>query len=104
MTLRRIAGNRRERREEVIFRAWLLPDPQNSYDSNAVAVALDDGQCIGYLAREFAAEFQSPLLQLDDEGFVCHCRAKLIGGYGDKRSLGVLLDVRDPREGLRVPF
>jgi tetratricopeptide (TPR) repeat protein len=104
MTLRRLAGNRRERREEVLLRAWLLPEPHNPYDRNAVAVVLDDGQCVGYLAREFAGEFQPALLELEAEGFACYCRAKLVGGYGDKRSLGVVLDVRDPRDGLRAPF
>jgi hypothetical protein len=104
MTLRRLAGNRRERQQEVIFRAWLLPDPQNPYDTNAVVVALDDGQRVGHLDRKYAVEFQPELRQLDAEGYVCYCRAKLIGGYGDRRFLGVLLDVRDPREGLRSIF
>jgi HIRAN domain len=104
MTLRRLAGYRRQRRQEVVFRAWLLPDTQNPYDGNAVVVVLDDGQQLGHLDRDYAAEFQPALLQLDAEGFVCHCRAKLIGGYGDKPSIGVLLDVRDPRQDLRVPF
>jgi hypothetical protein len=49
MTLRRLAGYRRQRRQEVVFRAWLLPDTQNPYDGNAVVVVLDDGQSLGTL-------------------------------------------------------
>ena len=104
MSLRRVSNGRRERGEEVVFRVWLVPDVGNPYDANAVAVLLDDGKQVGHLAREWATEFAAPLRELYDDGLAPYCRAKLTGGYAEKAHFGVVLDVRDPREGLIAPF
>ena len=104
MPLRRVSNGRRERGEEVVFRAWLVPDAGNPYDVNAVAVLLDDGKRIGHLAREWAEEYRAPLDELYREGLAPHCRAKLIGGCGTKASFGAVLDIRDPKDGLVAPF
>jgi hypothetical protein len=104
LVLRRVSDGRRERGEEVVFRAWLVPDLGNRYDPKAVVVLLDDGKRIGHLGREWAEEYQAPLDVLYREGLAPYCRAKLIGGCGDKASFGVLLDVRDPKDGLVAPF
>jgi hypothetical protein len=104
LSLRRLSAGRRERGDEVVFRAWLVPEPGNIYDPNAVAVLLDDGKRVGYLAREWAAEYIAPLQELCNSGLAPHCRAKLTGGHGDKTHFGVVLDVRDPNDGLIGAF
>lgn len=104
LTLRRIGDGRSSPNAEILFRAWLVPDPQSPYDPNAVAVMTDDGKRVGHLDRDFAREYQPPLLELGRQGYAPHCVAKLIGGYGHKKHFGVMLDVRDPREGLLSAF
>jgi HIRAN domain len=104
MALRRVSNGRRERGEDLVFRAWLLPDIGNPYDSKAVVVLLDDGKAIGHLPREWASEYHVPLIELRNQGYAPWCRATLIGGYREKKSFGVLLDVRDPHDGLLMPF
>jgi hypothetical protein len=44
---------RRERGEDVVFRAWLLADANNPCDSNAVAIVLNDGKQAGHLAADW---------------------------------------------------
>ena len=98
------SDGRRERGEEVVFRAWLIRDKENPYDPNAVVVLLDDGKRIGHLEREWAVEYQAPLDARWRDGLAPYCRARLVGGCGDKEHFGVLLDVRDPKDGLVAPF
>jgi hypothetical protein len=104
MTLRRIADGRTGPGIDVLFRAWLLAESTNPYDSNAVAIATDDGKQVGYLPREWAKEYHAPLSELRSQDFAPYCVATVIGGYGHKKSFGVLLDVRDPKHGLVSAF
>ncbi len=92
--LRRIAGGRTERGERVEFRVVLVPEPNNKYDRNAVAVYADSGGVIGYLSREDAEEYQ-PTIVAFIRGRNGHpsCRAVMAGGQGQKRSIGVWLDI-----------
>jgi hypothetical protein len=46
-------------------RAALVPEPDNRYDPNAVAVWIDDRYPVGHLPRHLAAEFSSRLERLD---------------------------------------
>src|SRR5919108_4686988 len=52
--IRRISAGRRERDEAVEFIAFILPEPTNAYDPNAVAVFSDRGRKLSYLSREDA--------------------------------------------------
>jgi hypothetical protein len=71
--------------------AALVPEPENLFDSNAVAVKIQ-GQTVGYLARADARRYQRRLLALAQS---LEVPAKLIGGTRDKPSFGVLLDCRE---------
>src|SRR5262245_22659453 len=101
---RRIADGRTGPGIDVRFRAWLLPDSNNPYDSNAVAILTDDGMRVGHLPREWAKEYHLPLAELRSQDFAPYCVATVIGGYGHKKSFGVLLDIRDPKDGLVAAF
>lgn len=92
--LRRIADGRTERGEHVEFRAVLVPEPENKYDENAVAVYAEAGGVIGYLDRELAAERQEDIIAhvRDKKSHPC-CMAVMRGGRGEKRSIGVWLDI-----------
>jgi hypothetical protein len=78
--------------------ATLVPEPDNVFDVNAVAVQIS-GMTVGYLSRPEARRYQRRLLALEHAMVV---PAKLIGGTDEKPSFGVLLDCREV-EALRVP-
>lgn len=59
---------------------------------------------VGHLPREYAKEYQAPLAELQHQGHAPYCVATVIGGYAHKTHFGVLLDLRDPRDGLIAPF
>jgi hypothetical protein len=93
--LRRVAKSGR------LFTAVLMPEPTNPYDRNAICVTAEAGKTVGYLDRAWAVEYQEVFALLARHGRVGACRAKLIGGVGNKKSYGVLLNLRD-RESLLV--
>ena len=84
-----------------VFTVKLVPEPQNPYDSNAVAIMTEDERTIGYLARAVARSYQAKLLQ---QPRPVTCPAKLTGGEGGKTHLGVVLDFEDVREALGLPL
>jgi hypothetical protein len=94
--LKTLAGDRRERGEEVIFTAALVPEPSNQYDPNAIKVCIHGGQQIGYFAKGDAAEYVPVSRALLARHAVGLCRARLIGGTLGKPSIGVQLDLAEP--------
>lgn len=87
---------------EVI--AALVPEPENSHDSNAVKVVID-GRLVGYLSREDAALYRPGLLRLMESHAGPIALAGQIVGGGQREDrigmLGVFLD-HDPADfGLR---
>ena len=69
--------------------AWLVPEPQNPHDRNAVAVWINGGE-VGHMGRRHAEVWQPELLRLSSwyQASVA-CRALLKG----KRKVGVWLEV-----------
>ena len=103
LEIKRIAGDRLKRGEEVIFTAILVREPDNQYDANAIAVIGSFGKKIGHLSRDYAIEFQ-PLLQLcEAQGLTATCSAKMFGGTGRKQNIGVWLDI-EPADVLMERF
>jgi hypothetical protein len=94
--LKALSGDRRLRGEYVAFTAALVPEPQNAYDPNAIAVYISGGTRVGYLSREDAEEYREVAKRLTALKAVGLCQAKLIGGTPDKPSIGVVLDVAYP--------
>jgi hypothetical protein len=77
--------------------ASLVPEPSNAHDANAVRVDID-GQPVGYLERELAAEYSPVLLAGGHRAYECEC--ELFGGWdrgeGDRGNYGVRLDLAAP--------
>ena len=67
--------------------ATLLPEPDNPFDGNAVAVLVEN-ETVGYLTRADARRYRRRLLALSEPMQV---PAKVIGGTRDKPFFGVLL-------------
>jgi hypothetical protein len=75
--------------------AILVPQPDNSYDANAISVQIQ-GHIVGYLARDVAAEYGPGLRQrMDEFGAYVALRGVIVGGgyYHDGPGrLGVWLE------------
>ena len=86
--------------EKRWFRAVLIPEPQNPYDPNAIAVWSEVGQ-IGYLAADAAEDFADVFAILRAQGANAgSCPAHLTGGEPGKPSLGAVLVLSDPHHCL----
>ena len=103
LEIKRIAGDRLKRGEEVVFTASLVRDPENQYDANAVAVIGSFGKQIGHLSRDYAVEYQPLLQRLEAQGLTATCSAKMFGGTERKPSIGVWLDI-EPADVLAARF
>jgi hypothetical protein len=95
-TLRSLAGSRLKSGETVVFTAAIVPEPQNSFDPQALAVYVYRGGQVGYLSREDAAEYKDVTAALIAGKLVGLCSARLIGGTAAKPSIGVTLDLAEP--------
>ena len=98
--LEAIAGGRSEEGADFERWAYLIPEPENPYDRNAVAVYID-GQKVGHLGRRDAVDYQALLQQLWTKGSArAVCRANVRGGWdrggGDAGHFGVKLALARP--------
>jgi hypothetical protein len=73
----------------------LVPEPDNPYDGNAVAVVTEGDATVGYLSRAVAKSYQKHLMR---QPSVVTCPAKLTGGEPGKPSIGVVLDFEEVRK------
>lgn len=97
----KVANSRR------MFSAVLIPEGDNRYDSNAVAVcALDDITnrttgvsdllLIGYINRQKAESYRKAIMKLPEGKRAVLIKAKLIGGNFTGPLLGVTVDLPTP--------
>jgi hypothetical protein len=79
--LEAIAGGKHEIACNLEKWAYLVREPDNPYDRNAVAVVIDD-RCVGHLCRE-DTELYSALLDdwWERYNVRCLCRANIVGGW-----------------------
>lgn len=80
------------------FTAVLLPEPTNAFDPNAIRVVAEGADTIGYLSKEDAVHYAPAFEVLARHNRVGTCRAQLTGGVDEKRSFGVLLNLRQVDE------
>jgi hypothetical protein len=80
------------------FMVVVMPEPTNAFDPNAIRVLAQGGDTIGYLSKEDAVHYAPVFELLAQHGRIGTCRAKLTGGVGEKRSFGVLLNLREVDE------
>jgi hypothetical protein len=78
----------RKRYHDGEFEIILVPEPNNLYDRNAVAVYVDGGQ-VGHLSRQMAPAWQPMIAAANAEGFIVAGVASIWGGSSDKPNLGV---------------
>ena len=77
--------------------AVLVPEPDNEYDSNAVAVWVGGGKA-GYLSREDASLYQRAVMELTEmEGQPIALQARIVGGEAARPSFGIWLQ-HDPSD------
>jgi hypothetical protein len=74
--------------------ALLVREPDNRYDTNAVAV-MAYGRTVGYLSRNDAANLADHLDELAETEQFLACPACLVGGTADKPNIGVVLELRE---------
>jgi hypothetical protein len=75
------------------FTVYLIPDPRNKYDRNAVMVRHPQFGLLGHIPRHTATQVAPVLLGWRRENKFASCRARLAGGYGPHISFGVWIDV-----------
>jgi hypothetical protein len=92
--LKEITGRRGTEQVRHPVTAALIREPDNPYDTHAVAVWVD-GKRVGYLSRSDALEYQEPLVVLGRTGNVLACHARICGREGTS-NLGVWLDLPEP--------
>ncbi len=78
---------------------FLVPDQQNEYDKNAVAVYLIDSEFmiykVGHLPKELAAKVSKPIADLlVNKGQVIPVLAKVEGGTPEKPTMGVFASAK----------
>jgi hypothetical protein len=90
----------RDSRASWSGQAALEPEPENCHDCNAVRVVVD-GQTVGYLDRDLAAELQPDLVEMARHGATLAAAAHAVGGFqlreGGRASVGLVLEM-DPRD------
>jgi hypothetical protein len=82
------------------FTAALVPEPDNPYDANAIAIHSPEGK-VGHLSRDAALEYQDLFAEITRRGYQGGaCEAHLVGGEPGKPSFGVVLHLADPDTAL----
>ncbi|MCY1547373.1 hypothetical protein D9M68_834270 [compost metagenome] len=72
--------------------ASIITEPDNPHDRNACAVYLA-GKKVGYLPRDVAKGYVKAMAKQGIRGVSrFQAKARLIGGYGEKKHIGVMLD------------
>jgi single-stranded-DNA-specific exonuclease len=92
----RVVGVTYEGRQRVVAQLikgetiFLVRDPDNLYDPNAIKVMRGTGQQLGYLNRELAARI-TPILDDQCEGVLRGFVIAVTGGYDQFSNRGVLI-------------
>jgi hypothetical protein len=97
--LRKLVGPRSAEGVRAKFIAFLVPEPDNQFDENAVMVLIDGDQ-VGYLMAENAIDFLSGMEEIERPGHVAAVDAVVSGGFQKKNGswahYGVWLDITLP--------
>ena len=79
--------------EDNNFEAFIVTEPDNPQDSNACAIYID-GYKVGYLPRDAAANYVDQMAAQGVQGVSCfQLRAKLVGGFGARVNIGVMVNL-----------
>jgi HIRAN domain len=97
-TLKKASGGRLAAGETVVLPMLVVPEPENAYDPNAIAVYAVGFGKVGYFSRADAEEWSAVSRNLIATNAVGTCEGFLTGGYGEKKNIGVRLSLREPAE------
>ena len=79
-----------------VFQAILVAEPDNEFDSNAIAVYSEAGK-LGYIPRDDAPDYRPVFEEIARQGCQAGvCTGRLVGGTPGKPSFGVVLRLSDP--------
>lgn len=82
--------------DDRVFRAILVAEPNNEYDTNAVGVWSSLGK-LGHLSREEAALYRPLFDEIRRRGYDGgFCEAVMRGGTSDKPNIGIVLRLSRP--------
>lgn len=82
--------------DDRVFDAFLIPEPDNEFDANAVGVWSSVGR-VGYLPRDDAVEYRPLFDEIRRRGFDGGgCVAVMRGGTPDKPNIGIVLRLSRP--------
>jgi len=85
--------NSRSIAEDNDFEAYIVTEPDNLHDAYACAVFIE-GFKVGYLPRGAAASFVAQIADQGIHGVSCfQLRAKLVGGFGSRLKIGVMVNL-----------
>lgn len=94
-TLKALAGEHGERAAATQYVATLMPDDQNAYENEAVAVFIE-GRIVGYLSQKASIKFRELLRKKEAAGQLSTTDAQVRGGAlweGKRLQYVVVLDV-----------
>lgn len=77
-----ICGGRKYDAAKHHCRAFLVPEPENPVDQNAIRIVID-GRTVGHLSREHAVEYHQHIGPRPST-----CAAKIVGGWDDGETVG----------------
>ncbi|MCY3887958.1 MAG: hypothetical protein OXG19_09720 [Chloroflexi bacterium] len=77
------------------FRVALLAEPDNPYDRHAVRIIDLENRTLGWIPSEDARTLGPPIHALAARGLPVSCYGRILGGEGEKRHIGLWLDL-DP--------
>jgi hypothetical protein len=81
-----VAGPKRAGGVEVVVQAVLAAEPNNPYDSHAVAVHLVGGGKVGYLSREDAIRYFPVVARHAGSDLTATCEAVVLGGDARRKT------------------
>ena len=104
--LNRIAVGRTEDGHDLQTLAFLVPEPDNEFDSNAIHVQIDKMK-VGYLSPLDAEDYQPVVGELMSDGNIGAVIATIQGGWrrgkDDEGHYGVVLDLAPAENALEDP-
>jgi collagen type III alpha len=77
--LQTLFGHASNKHRDLETVALLVPEPENKFDANAVAVQVN-GATVGHLPRDIAGHYQRLLIGLTDRGLVARVNCRVWGG------------------------
>lgn len=98
--LNRLAGGKTEESAQIPVEVFLVAEPDNPYDPDAVKVEIN-GQKVGHISKQHTQSFHNITRSLGISR--AKCTGMIVGGWlrpdGDEGSFGVKLDLKWPPRG-----